>query len=194
MFYRFARLLCRMVLLILRRWEVRGVDNFPHSGGLVVISNHTSYWDPVVIGCTLTREIHFMAKAELFSIPLLSIIIKTLHAFPVRRGGSDRNAIRTALQHLGNGNVVGIFPEGTRSKTGDILDPHLGAAMLALKAGVPILPVAVVGTRGFVGKVRVLIGKPMEFPDYKDKKAGKQDLMEVSNRVMEEVARLVNNL
>lgn len=191
MFYRFAKLLCRMVLFILRRWEVRGADNFPHSGGLVVICNHTSYWDPIVVGCAINRVIHFMAKAELFTIPLLGIIIKFLHAFPVKRGGSDRNAIRTALQLLVNGKVVGIFPEGTRSKTGEILDPHLGAAMLALKAGVPILPVAVVGTRGFTDKVRVLIGKPIEFPEYKEKKAAKQDLQEVSNRVMEEVTRLM---
>lgn len=192
MFYRFARLLCRMVLLILRRWEVRGVNNLPSSGGLVVIGNHTSYWDPVAMCCAFPRVIHFMAKAELFSIPLLGIILKYGYAFPVRRGGSDRNAIRTALQHLQDGKVVGIFPEGTRSKTGEVLDPHLGAAMLALKAGVPILPVGVVGTRGFIGKIRVFIGEPMEFSQFSGKKYGRQDLIEVSNRVMDEVTRLIN--
>lgn len=194
MLYRFAKFLCTTLLILLRRWEIQGKENFPLSGGLVLIGNHISYWDPVVIGCAAPREISFMAKAELFSIPVLAPIIRKLHSFPVRRGGADRNAIRTALELLNNGCVVGIFPEGTRSGSGELLEPHMGAAMLALKAEVPILPVAVYGTRGFWGKVRVSIGKPVTLEAYKGKKTGRQEMIEISHQVMGKISVLLENI
>lgn len=189
MFYRLARLICRIILVLLRRWEVRGAENLPASGGLVLVANHLSYWDPVVVGCVFNRPVHFMAKWELFKIPLLGSAIRILGAFPVRRDKSDRNAIRTAIRLLQEGRVVGVFPEGTRSHTGDLLKPHLGAAMLASRAGVPILPVAVSGTRGVFGKVRVYVGQPIFTPG--GIKAAKSDLEDASDRVMTQIAALL---
>lgn len=191
MFYKFSWLLCRLLLAVMRRWEVNGEENLPRRGGVLVVSNHTSYWDPVVVGCALRRRVYFMAKAELFKIPLLGFIIKALGAFPVRRDGADRASIRRALELLRAGEVVGIFPEGTRSHHGELLEPHLGAAMLALKGGVPMLPVAVIGSRGVFGKVRVAIGKPMEFPALYQRKVAKTELQTVSREVMAEISRLL---
>jgi len=148
MFYKFARLLCRIILVLLRRWEVKGAENLPSGGGAVLVANHVSYWDPVVVGCAFNRRVYFMAKSELFEIPLLGPLISVLGAFPVRRDKSDRNAIRIAVKLLEEGNVVGIFPEGGRSRTGELMKPQPGAAMLAFKAGVPVLPVALILSAG----------------------------------------------
>lgn len=191
MFYKFARLICRIILAVLRRWEVRGAENLPAAGGIVLVANHVSYWDPVVVGCAFNRQVHFMAKSELFKIPLLGPVIRALGAFPVRRDKSDRNAIRTAVRLLEEGKVVGVFPEGTRSRTGELMKPHLGAAMLASKAGVPMLPVAVSGTRGILGKVKVRVGRPVFTAA--GTKAGKAGLENASDRVMAQIAALLGD-
>lgn len=192
MFYRFARLLCRFVLLLLRRWKVEGAENLPPTGGVLVVSNHASYWDPVVVGCALRRQVHFMAKADLFKIPLLGYVIRALGAFPVQRGSGDRQAIRRALELLEEGKVVGIFPEGTRSKTGALLDPHRGAAMLALRAKVPVLPMALLNTPGLCRRVRVRIGKPLQFTGGGGGTPSRQDYQVVSREIMQEIKRLMD--
>lgn len=188
MFYRFARALCRLVLFLLRRWQIVGRENVPADGGLVVASNHVSYWDPVVVGCALPRKIFFMAKAELFAIPVLGPVIASLGAFPVNRQGTDARAVKKALQLLRQGELVGIFPEGTRSHNGKLLPPHVGVAMLALRAKVPVLPVAVVGSRGVFGRVRVVIGRPL---DFSGPGQGKEQYQEVVTAVMREISRLI---
>lgn len=195
MFYRFAWAICGFFLKTVRRMEIRGAGNIPLRGGLVLASNHRSYWDPVVIGCAMpkTRQIFFMAKHELFKIPLLGPVITALGAFPVKREGADRKAIRTALDHLAEGRVVGIFPEGTRSKGDDMLEPHMGAAMLSARTGSPVLPVAVIGTRGFFGKVKIVFGTPMtpDLPQARGSKAGRDELTVISRAIMERVADLM---
>lgn len=191
MFYRLARVICRLVLL-LRRWEVSGAENLPPTGGVVLVSNHISYWDPVVVGCAIKRKIHYMAKSELFKIPILSQVIRALGAFPVRRDRSDRTAIRTAVQHLAEGRVIGLFPEGTRSHTGELLKPNPGAVMLAQKAGVPVLPVALSGTRGLLGKVRMQVGKPLYLFPAGATRAGKAELEKASEQVMAEIAAMLS--
>jgi len=188
--YQTAKLICRIVLALIRRWEVHGTEKMPLSGGAIVIANHISYWDPVVVGCALKRRIYFMAKAELFNIPVLGPVISRLGAFPVRRDGPDPSSLRRSIKLLKNNQLIGIFPEGTRSHSGDILAPHLGAAMLALKVGVPIVPVAVTGTKGVFQKVYVSIGEPLEFNNLSSKKPSKEELETVSRQVMTEVAKM----
>lgn len=192
MFYSLARTICRLYLLLVRRWSVRGLDNIPGKGGLLVICNHISYLDPVAVGCALHRRIFFMAKAELFRVPLLKQIITALGAFPLHRGSGDLAAVKTALRYLQAGEVVGIFPEGTRSKTLELLDPHQGAAMLAIRTGVPVLPVAVTGTRGFFGRVKVNIGHPVHPPDRKQ--AGKDTYYDFSHLLMQKIDALQSEL
>ncbi|OPY58924.1 MAG: 1-acyl-sn-glycerol-3-phosphate acyltransferase [Pelotomaculum sp. PtaU1.Bin035] len=189
MFYCFARFICRVILAVFRRWEVRGAMNIPAEGGLILVVNHISYWDPVVVGCAIDRKVHFMAKSELFNVPLLGPVILALGTFPVRRDKSDRTAVRTAIKLLEEGHVVGVFPEGTRSRTGELLKPHRGAAMLAMKAGVPMLPVAVSGTKGFFSKIIVNMGKPLLYG--KRERVSRNELENAGVHVMTLIAGLL---
>lgn len=191
MFYQTAKAICRAYLFLIRRWKVQGPTELPPGEGLILVSNHTSYLDPVIIGCVFNRRVFYMAKAELFQIPGLSWIITKLGAFPVQRQGVDRYAIRRALELLAAGEVVGIFPEGTRSSTGEVLKPHLGAALLAAKGGMPLLPVAVSGARGFWGQVRVNIGEPMWVTTGDRQKSSRTQLEKASGEIMSEISRLL---
>ncbi len=190
MFYRFAWIICRIYLRVFRRWRVCGTENIPDEGGVLFAANHTSYLDPVAVGCALHRRIYYMGKAELFRIPVLKQIITILGAFPVNRQGVDREAIRTALTYLRQGKAVGIFPEGTRSKDGALLKPQLGTAMLALKADVPIVPVAIVGSKGFFDQVRISFGRPLVFPEYRGTKPSRAALGEISDTVMARIEEM----
>jgi len=192
-FYPVARAICRIVLMLLRRWEIYGIENMPEKGPVVVVANHTSYWDPVVVGCAFNRKIYFMAKGELFRIPLLGSLITWLGAFPVYRDRVDSTAIRTALTHLKAGRVVGLFPEGTRSHTNELLEPHIGATMIASRVGASIVPVALDGTRGVCSKVRVFIGKPVTYlqSGKVEKKPSKEELTDLSKQIMGKIADML---
>lgn len=190
MFYRFAWILCRIYLKVFRRWKVYGLENIPEDGGILVAANHTSYLDPVAVGCALHRKVSYMGKVELFRIPVLKQIITALGTFPVNREGVDREAIRTALSYLKRGKAVGIFPEGTRSRDGGMLKPQLGTAMLALKADVPIIPVAITGTRGFIGQVRISFGRPLVFPEHRGTKPSRAVLEEISDLIMTRIEEM----
>lgn len=191
MLYWFARSICRVILVLMRRWEVFGRENLLATGGLILVANHTSYWDPVVVCCMADRPVYFMAKSELFSVPLLGKLLKKVGVFPVYRNRLDRVAVHTALKYLAEGKVVGIFPEGSRSHTGELLQPHPGAAMLALKSKAPVLPVAVIGSRGVFGKIRVFAGKPLYFSDTGNTKKDKTKIEDFSKRIMSEIAGLL---
>ena len=155
------------------RLECSGQENVPWQGGAIIAANHISLWDPPVIGTALRRPTFFMAKKELFAIPVLGWLIRQLNSFPVRRGMADRTAIRTAINVLKNGNILLIFPEGTRSKDGHLGAMESGVVMIAAKAGVPIIPTAVIGTNNFspgglkffrLPQFKVVFGKPI-FPE-----------------------------
>jgi len=197
MLYPFARGLFRGIFRVLWRWKISGLDNFPVKGPVVVVSNHVSNWDPIVIGTALPRPVHFMAKEELFHYPLFGNLLIRLNAFPVKRGQPDRSAIRRALEILGAGGVLGLFPEGSRSKTGELLKPQPGVAMIALKAKVPVLPVACVGTDkmgkkgSFFRSFEVRIGKPIEYIEYYEQRLSTKNLEIISQDIMEQIALLL---
>ncbi|WP_227764193.1 lysophospholipid acyltransferase family protein [Zhaonella formicivorans] len=191
-FYEFARGLCRIYLKTFRRWQVEGAENLPSKGPVILAANHVSYLDPVALGCAFDRQVHFLAKEELFRIPLLGWIIDHLGAFPVKRGAGDRGAIRASLEILHNGGCFGIFPEGGRNKTSQLLLPFkAGAAMLAAKSGAPVLPVALIGTSGFSGKVIVRVGKPISFPIEADGRAGKEELENFSREIVTAITEML---
>ena len=133
------------------RGRTTGNARVPMHGPLVVVANHGSHLDPPLLGHGLGRPVAFMAKAELFRIPLLGRLIRACGAYPVNRGASDREAIRTATAKLQEGWAIGVFLDGTRQPDGRVNTPMPGAALLAARSGAPLLPVAIVNSHRALG-------------------------------------------
>ncbi len=149
------------VFRLLFRGRTTGNGHVPMEGALVVVANHGSHLDPPLLGHALGRPVAFMAKAELFRVPLLGPIIRACGAYPVSRGASDREAIRIATDRLLEGWATGVFIDGTRQADGRVNQPQPGAALLAARAGVPLLPVAIINSHRALGTRQ---GKPRLVP------------------------------
>lgn len=187
MLYSLARFLCRIILKIFFNVRASGTEDFPNHGPVIVYSNHKSMWDPVIIGCILKRPVFFMAKQELFDIPFIGLILRNINAFPVKRNTADRKAIRKAIQLLSEEKVLGIFPEGTRSKSGYLLKPEPGLALIALKnSQTKLVPVAIKGNYKFFTNIEVIFGKPNVL-DIKAERYNSQMLKDLSAQLFEEV-------
>ncbi len=145
------------------RVEVHGAERIPTVGGCILTSNHESIVDPFILAVATTREIHYMAKAELFRLRPVGAILHALGTFPIERGSGDHAALSEGARLLEQGEVLGIFPQGT-SKQLARRTWHRGAARLALAAGVPLVPMYMTGTRAFPFRthVRIRIGHPIE--------------------------------
>jgi 1-acyl-sn-glycerol-3-phosphate acyltransferases len=141
------------------RGRIYGAENVPKEGPLIVVSNHASDFDPPIVSCAMRRPVAFMAKEELFRIPVLKQGIELYGAYPVKRGAADLSAIRSALNCLSGGWAVGVFLQGTRTADGRITEPKLGAALIAAKAKVPLIPVSLWGTEAIFQK-----GSPVPRP------------------------------
>jgi 1-acyl-sn-glycerol-3-phosphate acyltransferase len=138
-----------LAVFLMRAWfglSVRGAEHVPSSGPALIVSNHQSILDPPLIGGATRRRIYFLAKAELFRIPVFGWLIRALHARPVRREGSDPRALKTASRLLKEGKALLIFPEGTRSLDGRLGEGKPGVGMLAVTSGAPVVPAYVSGT------------------------------------------------
>ncbi|NEO99231.1 MAG: 1-acyl-sn-glycerol-3-phosphate acyltransferase [Symploca sp. SIO2E9] len=134
------------------RGNLYGTENVPKTGPLIVASNHASDFDPPIVAICMQRPVAFMAKEELFQVPVLKQIIDLYGAYPVKRGAADRSAIRSALSYLDQGWAVGIFLSGTRTPDARIVEPKLGAALIAAKAQAPLVPVSVWGTQAVINQ------------------------------------------
>jgi 1-acyl-sn-glycerol-3-phosphate acyltransferase len=169
--YLFVGLVSWPVVMGLYRLRVRGLEHLPE-GGFVLAANHTSNFDPWPLGIPLLprRQLRFMAKSELFN-PVLGPILRASGAFKVRRGESDVEAMRTAAELVRSGEIVVMFPEGTRQRKGlrkkHVARAHTGAARIALNAGAPLVPAAISGTDRLLrlGPLRVTFGEPLELSD-----------------------------
>jgi 1-acyl-sn-glycerol-3-phosphate acyltransferase len=191
-YYWIGRAFCRFLIFFIWRWRVEGLENFPSEGPVIVVANHVSYWDPVLIGSALPRQVFFMAKKEIFSIPVLGFSLKSWGVFPVDRSRPDRGAIKRALDLLKQGQVVAVFPEGTRSKTRSLLPFNTGAAYFATRTGVPVCSVAVITVRGSSSwglwrRLTLRIGSCTSFSGDR-----KQDLESVTSQMMLEIQELLN--
>lgn len=149
-----------------------GREHIPKHGPAIIAANHRSFLDPFIIACLARRPMYYVAKRELFEIhPVVSWLLGTLGAFPVDRGRGDADTIATAKELLARGELVLIFPEGTRTRPGPLGPPKRGVGRLALESGAPVIPVALIGTesirRGWrirPHKVRVRAGRALHFP------------------------------
>jgi len=167
-FYYVGRLLIMMLLFLLTRWRVKSRENMPNQGPLLIVANHLSLVDPPLVGVSLGRRVVFMAKEELFRSRFSSYFIGSCGAFPVDRGRLDRKALHQANQVLAQGLALVMFPEGTRSGSGQMQSAFPGAALIALRSGTPILPVGITGTEKLNGlawllhrpQITVSIGQP----------------------------------
>lgn len=173
---------------------VRGEENVPASGPVLLVSNHVSYLDPVGIGDASPRRVVFMAKQEVFQAGPLGFLLRGVDAFPVRRGAADRQAVKTALAMLEEGRVVCIFPEGTRHVGEGLGEPEPGAALFALKTGCPVVPVYVDGSaqmldlHGRLHRTRLTVsfGTPFTFPKGR---ADRETLERSGREMMAAIAR-----
>lgn len=201
--FKTARVFVVPTLRLVIRFRIEGLEHVPPIGPALVVANHLHNADPVLIIAAYTRPVLFMAKKELFSIPVIRWFVRQSGAFPVDRGKPDRSALRHAEKLLSEGMLVGIFPEGTRSVTGGLTAPHPGVALLALRAGVPIIPTAIFGTEvlpfnGYKGRARgrgwprvtVRIGKPFQIATH-DGSGRRRELDEVAEEIMLAIARLL---
>lgn len=191
MLYPFARWVCRCFFAIFYRWRVEGAHHVPVDGSVIVCSNHIGNLDPPLVGSALRRKVYFMAKEELFRVPMLGSLIKALGAFPVKRGASDKRAIKQALELLGKNQVVVIFPEGTRSKTGKLGEGRPGAAFLALKSQATVVPAAIIGPYRLFRPIRLRFGPPVDLSPWLETKVSAETAKAAIERIMQEIQRLI---
>ena len=195
--YYVGRIIVRMLLLF-TRWQVRGKENVPGQGALLIVANHLGLADPPLIGASLSRRVTYMAKEELFRSRFSSYFLRSLGAFPVYRGKLDRKALRQAGQLLAQGKALVMFPEGTRSKNARLQPAFYGSALIAFRNSVPILPVGITGTERIKGVAWILhrpqivvnIGPPFYFSSASSKLT-RAELARLTEVIMEHIAELL---
>lgn len=191
-FYRFARGLLSIIFRLIYRFEVTGIENIPEKGRAILCSNHTSVLDPIVLGISIKRPISFMAKKELFKNPLIAKLLKTLTAFPVDREGSDLSAIRNSIDVLKMERILGIFPEGTRTKKIDLESAKPGVSLIAYKGKSPVIPVFIKSNYKLFSKIDVYIGEPIILEEFFDKKPKTEDHKKISKYILKSIYSLNN--
>ena len=196
--YRWGHRLTSLFCKTVGRLETRGVTHIPREGGVLLISNHVSFLDPVIIGSAANREIHFMARSTAFDIPGLGKLISVYNAYPVNRGAPDLGALRRTISLLQAGNVVLMFPEGTRSVDGTLGKARDGACFIAHRAGVPTIPVFHSGAERVLprnskrlrrSKLKVVFGEPLELIA-EEFETRREMYQHMGNQMMEAIADL----
>lgn len=185
--YKIAKVVVSAIFYPLFRIKVIGKENIPKTGPVIICSNHISNFDPPVVGITSTRDISFMAKEELFSNIFLNKLLTNLNAFPIKRGVADRSALRKTLSVLKEGRTLGLFPEGTRSKTGELGKPLSGIGFFALRSEATVVPCAIIGSYKGFGRLIVAYGKPIDMDYYRKQKISAKEMSEV---IMEEIKNI----
>ena len=194
-FYYIARFAVRVVLFLSTRWQVKGRENIPAEGPLLIVANHLNLADPPIVSVSIARQTMFMAKEELFKAKFTGYFIGSFGAFPVRRSQADTKAVRQALKILADGLALVVFPEATRSPNAQLQPAFPGAALIALRSGAPILPIGITGTEKIRGKTWILrrprvtvnIGPAFHLPPT-SRKANRTELARLTDFIMEHIA------
>ena len=199
-YYSAAWFLARSALGALSRWEVRGREHVPRDGGVLIASNHVSFWDPPLVGAALTREMYFLAKEELFATPLLGPLIRSVNSIPIRRGVADLSGLARAITVVKEGGALLVFPEGSRMRDGELHPARPGVGMMAVHADAPIVPCCITGSGRpsrwltWRDRVRIWFGPARHWKDLagpeSDLTHGRALYQRVGDAVMREIAAL----
>lgn len=194
-FYRRAKKILAPLFRFFLRIKAVGVENVPTDGGLVLCSNHIAALDVISIGAVCPRQLTFVAKKELFSVPVLGWVMKKLGAIQVDRSANDISAIRTSVNAASNGGVLSIFPQGTRCPgvNPESTKIHSGAAMIAYRSGCDILPVSIKikGAKyGFLKRIEVVFGEVIPLETLNIEEGTRTEYAEATERVFKEVCKL----
>lgn len=187
--YAAGQFLSRVFLRIFFRVKIIGKENIPLENGVLLCSNHINVLDPPLVGAFLKRQTKYMAKAELFEAPIFKTLLPRLDAFPIKRGTSDRQAMRKGLKLLKEGEIVGVFPEGTRSKTGKLGRGMAGVGFFALRSDADVIPCAVVGTYRPFSKLLLVYGPPIDMEKLRKEKASPEAATE---EIMASIQKLLD--
>ncbi|NOU97579.1 1-acyl-sn-glycerol-3-phosphate acyltransferase [Paenibacillus sp. LMG 31456] len=188
MLYSTLRALFHFIFRFVFRLKVVGLENVPHGQPVILCANHTSNMDPPLLGSPLVgRRVHYMAKAELFDVPVLGWVLPRISAFPVKRGGVSKESIRLSLQLLSENKILGIFPEGSRSNAGGM--GKKGAASLALKSGATVVPAAIVGGYKPFRQLTLVYGKPVDISEFADQ--GSEGLEQATDKILSVIRTMV---
>lgn len=191
MLYKILRAIIGVLFRILYRIELVNGENLKKDGKLIICANHIHDFDPVIISVLTKNQIFWMAKKELFENKIFGKFLSKLGAFPVDRESAALSTLKHSMKILKEGNILGIFPEGTRVKKMDLENAKPGVVLISTSTKTPILPVYIDTTYRPFSKIRIVVGEKMEF--YKtDEKISKDDYKELGERVLKEIYRLKN--
>lgn len=203
--YRIGWSLFRVLYGTYFRWRIRGADNVPRTGPVILASNHASFLDPPLVGSALSRDINYLARESLFRFPVVGWILRSWNSVPVDRDGGGARGLRAILDRLLAGGGIILFPEGTRTPDGNLQPARSGIGLTVIKSDAPVVPVRVFGTYEAYGRhltiprpkrVSVVFGKPIDFSALRaesktcPKDRLKQIYQEVADRIMAEIAAL----
>lgn len=197
MVYRLVYWISWPLFKLFYRIKFIGRENMPENGPVLLVSNHSSYLDPICLGLASRRPVHFMAKDQLFNYPILKQVLPRLKAFSVRRDQSDRQALRKALTKLNEGQVVGIFPQGSRIRDNEVVMGKQGAALLAFKSGAFVLPAAIDGSAKVLPdgawlprfpRITVKFGRPFKVD------GAREERKQVITKATDEIMLAINEL
>lgn len=197
--YFISRNIFKILLILFFKLRIRGRENLPAKGGFIMASNHVSYMDPPIVGSAAKKRVHFITSDHLYSGKLLALWYKSVGCLKIKREGTNRSVIRKIIDYLKDGEVIGIFPEGTRSEDGSMKEALAGIGFLALKSRTPVVPCFIKGSekalprgaKSFTSaKVFIYIGKPIETKEFRYEGDKKEAYRLFSKKVMKAIAQL----
>jgi len=200
--YHFYRWLARSLWSLMGGVDVRGLENIPKSGAFIMIANHQSFLDPILVQAVCPRILHSMAKSTQFASPIFRRLLAQLYSFPVRRFETDPQAVRQVLRRLKQGNGVIVYIEGERSWDGRLQSPRLGTVRVALKAGVPIVPVRVDGAyeawprwhrKIRRNRIRIEFRQPFRLPHLENREEREPHVLDAAEQIMNAIRPAVRS-
>lgn len=191
MLYTIVKNILKLALKLVFRVKVNGQENIPKEIGLIVCSNHYHWLDPIAVACFFNRKVCFMAKRELFTNKYFGYFLRKVNAFPVNRETADISAIKNAIKIVKSKRVLGMFPEGTRVKSGARIQAEPGIAMIGIKGKAQIVPIGISGSYKFRSKLLINIGQPIILEQYYGKKISIEEFENISEGIMTEVRELI---